>query len=175
MLSPKIFTKFLQDISKSFAQGQGIPVDTLLIVYLLFADDLVFFTDFANVLQKQLTALYKYVSLWHIIVSILNTKLLIFNKRYTPECDNFYYGDNVIEKAEKYKYLGVVYGTKYPKNVFFHLASQTGKAVFSLHKKSRPVVGKLSPAIAFRIFDCQILSILKYASDISYTGDGVRN
>ena len=43
MLSSKLFTEFLQDITKSFDQGQGIPVDTLLMVYLLFADDLVFF------------------------------------------------------------------------------------------------------------------------------------
>ena len=48
MLSPKLFTEFLQDISKSFDQGEGIPVDTLLIVYLLFADDLVLFSDSAN-------------------------------------------------------------------------------------------------------------------------------
>ena len=86
MLSPKLFTEFLQDISKSFPdQGEGIPVDTLLIVYLLFADDLVLFSDSANGLQKQLTALYKYASLWHIIVSIPKTKVLIFNKRHTSE------------------------------------------------------------------------------------------
>ena len=36
MLSPILFTEFLRDIFKSFDQGQGIPVDTLLIVYLLF-------------------------------------------------------------------------------------------------------------------------------------------
>ena len=138
MLSPKLYTEFLQDISKTFDQGQGIPVDTLLIVYLLFADDLVLFSDSANGLQKQLTALFMYASLWHIIVSIPKTKFLIFNKRYASECDNFYYGDNVMEKAENYKYLGVVYSTKYPKKVlkeeFLHLASQAGKAVFSLHK-----------------------------------------
>ena len=91
-------------------------------------------------MQKQLTALYKYASLWHIIVSISKTKVLIFNKRYAAEFYNFYYGYNVIEKAEKYKYLGVVYSTKYPKNVlketFLHLASQAGKAVLSLHKQS---------------------------------------
>ena len=46
MLNPKLFTEFLQNISKSFDQGQGIPVDTLLIVYLLFADDLVLFFRF---------------------------------------------------------------------------------------------------------------------------------
>ena len=101
MLSPKLFTEFLQDISKSFDRGQSIPLDTLLIVYLLFADDLVLFLDSANGLQKQLTSLY--ASLWHIIVSIPKTKVLISNKLHTPVCDNFYYGDNVIEKAEKYK------------------------------------------------------------------------
>ena len=179
MLSPTLFTEFLQDISKSFDQGDGIPVDTLLIVYLLFADDLVLFSDSANGLQKQLTALYKYASLWHIIVSNPKTKVLIFNKRHTSECDSFYYGDDIIEKNEKYKYLGVVYSTKYPKNVlketFLHLASQAGKAVFSLHKQSRPVVGKLSPVIAFKVFDWQILPILEYASDIWYTGDSVND
>ena len=46
-----------------------------------------------------------------VIVSIRKTEILIFNKRHTTKWDNFYYGDNVIEKAEKYKYLGVVYIT----------------------------------------------------------------
>ena len=68
MLSPKLFTEFLQDISASFDQDQGIPVDPLLMVYLLFADDLFIFSEFAEGLQKQLTALYSYASLWHIIV-----------------------------------------------------------------------------------------------------------
>ena len=46
MLSPKLFMEFLQDISASFDQNQGtcIPVDILLMVYLLFADDLVLFS-----------------------------------------------------------------------------------------------------------------------------------
>ena len=55
------------------------------------------------------------------------------------ECDRFYYGDDIIEKNEKYKYLGVVYSTRYP------------------------------------VFDCQILPILEYASDIWYTGDSVND
>ena len=83
-------------------------ISEILIVYLLFAEDLVLFSDSANGLQKQLTALYKFASLWHIIVSIPKTKVPIINKCYTSECNNFYYGDNVIEKAEKYKYLGAV-------------------------------------------------------------------
>ena len=179
MLSPKLFTEFLQDISATFEQDQGIPVDTLLMVYLLFADDLVLFSESAEGLQKQLTALYLYASLWHIIVSIPKTKVLIFNERYTKVHGSFHYGDNIIEKSEQYKYLGVVYSTKSANNMlketFSHLASQAGKAIFALRKQSRPVVGKLSPTIAFKAFDCQILPILEYGSDIWYTGDDVND
>ena len=152
MLSPKLFTEFLQDISATFDQDQIIPVDTLLMVYLLFADDLVLFIRIC----------------WRIT-----------NERYTKVHGSFHYGDNIIEKSEQYKYLGVVYSTKSANNVlketFSHLASQAGKAIFSLRKQSRPVVGKLSPTIAFKAFDCQILSILEYGSDIWYTGDDVND
>ena len=78
MLSPKLFTDFLQDISASFDQDQRIAVDTLLMIYLLFADDLVIFSESAEELQKQLTALYTFAPIWHIIVSIPKTKVLIY-------------------------------------------------------------------------------------------------
>ena len=117
MLSPKLFTDFLQDICASFHQDQGIPVDTLLMVYLLFADDLVLFSESADGLQKQLTALYSYASLWHIIVSIPKTKVPIFNERYTKVRGSFHYGDSTIEKDEQYKYRGVVYSIKSSNNV----------------------------------------------------------
>ena len=81
----------------------GYPRRHLLIVYLLFADDLVLFSYSANELQKQLTALYKYGSMWHIIASIPKTTVIIFSKRHASECDNFYYVDNEMEKADKYK------------------------------------------------------------------------
>ena len=64
----QLFTEFLKNVSKSFDQGQSFPVYTLLIVglYLVFADDLVLFSDSANGLQKQLTVMYQYASLWQI-------------------------------------------------------------------------------------------------------------
>ena len=131
-----------------------------------------FFRICRGITKKQLTTLYSYASLWHILVSIPKTKVLIFNERHTTVCGSFHYGDNIIEKAEQYIYLGVVYSTKSANNVlketFSHLASQAGKAIFAIRKQSRPVVGKLSPTIAFKVFDCQILPILEYGSDIIY-------
>ena len=61
------------------------------------------------------------------------------------------------------------------KETFSRLASQAGKAIFALRKQSSHVVGKLSPTIAFKVFDCQILPILEYGSDIWYTGDDVND
>ena len=61
------------------------------------------------------------------------------------------------------------------KETFSHLASQARKAIFSLRKQSRPVVGKLSPTIAFKVFDCLILPILEYGSDIWYIGVDVND
>ena len=63
------------------------------------------YSESAEGLQKQLTALYSYASLWHIIASIPKTKVLIFNERYTTVCGSFHYSDNIIEKAEQYRYL----------------------------------------------------------------------
>ena len=107
-----------------------------------------FFRICWGITKTAITALYSYASLWHIIVNIPKTKVIIFNERYTKVRESFHYGDNITEKAEQYKYLGVVYSTKSANNVlketFSHLASQAGKAIFSLRKQSRPVVGKLS-------------------------------
>ena len=97
----------------------------------------------------------------------------------TTVCGSFHYGDNIIKNAEQYKYLGVVYSTKSANNVlketFSHLASQAGKTIFALRKQSRPEVGKLSPTIAFKVVDCQILPILEYGRDIWYTGDDIND
>ena len=149
MLSPKLFTEFLHiRIIWPRSRYRSVYLTNGISVICRWP---CFFSESAEGLQKQLTALYSYASLWHIIISIPKTKVLIFNERYTTVCGSFHYGDNIIEKAEQYKYLGVVYGTKSANNVlietFSPLASQAGKAIFTLRKQSRPVVGNLSPTI----------------------------
>ena len=65
---PQIIYRISTGYIQIIRSRTGYPrIHGLLIAYLLFADDLVLFSDSANGLQKQLTALYKYASLWHII------------------------------------------------------------------------------------------------------------
>ena len=51
-----------------------------------------------------------------------------------------------------------------------YLAEQANKAVFAANKYVKESVGKLSPKLQMKVFDCQILPILKYGSEIWSTG-----
>ena len=70
-------------------------------------------SESAEGLQKTANCPVFICFLWHIIVSISKTKVIIFNERYTTVCGSFHYGDNIIEKAEQYKYFRMVYNTNY--------------------------------------------------------------
>ena len=87
----------------------------------------------------------------------------------------FYYGEEIIEKVNEYKYLGVIFNTdsKHLHKTYSHLSTQANTAIFAVRKQSLPIVGPLSPLIAFKVFDSQILSILEYGSEIWYTGHDI--
>ena len=55
VLSPKLFTEFLCDISKYLDRSLGVKLGGMVIMYLLFADDIVLFSDTAEGLQKQIS------------------------------------------------------------------------------------------------------------------------
>ena len=144
--------------------------------YLLFADDLVLFSNSASGLQKQIDGLRKYASLWHLIVSLPTIKIPIFFEKYVKPFGSFYYGEDIIKKVNEYKYLGVIFNTDSKhclQKTYSHLSTQATKAIFAVRKQSLPVVGPLSPLIAFKIFDSQILLILEYGSEIWYTGHDI--
>lgn len=54
-----------------------------------------------------------------------------------------------------------------------YLVSQARKALFQAYKLSNPTVGKLTPLLAFKVFDSQILPILEYGAEILCKGKPV--
>ena len=147
--------------------------NNLILLYLLFADDLVLFAETAEALQEQISGLFNYTSLWHLIVNLIKTKILIFNHKGPVSVNTFKFGNELIEITDEYKYLGVFFKTSGQnsfKNTYTHLANQPRKGSYSVLKQSRPVVGKLSPNLSFKVFDSQILPILEYGSEIWFTG-----
>ena len=74
VLSLKLFNEFLQDLSKYLNPKYGLKIGDLYLVYLLFADDIVFFSEFAENLQSQIELFYKYCEIWNLIrqTSVVN-------------------------------------------------------------------------------------------------------
>ena len=147
VLSPQLFNEFLSDLGVYLDPECGVKLDKKLLLYLLFADDLIVFSHSAKGLQKRLNCLYKYCAKWHFIASLLKTKVVIYNPAYALKNCVFTYGDEVIEIVNTYKYLGVRCSNK---NKLFsensaYFSNKASEAIFAIQKYSSETLGKLTP------------------------------
>ena len=145
----------------------GIFLGDVLFYYLLYADDLALFSESPGGLQRQLDCLSSYCKKWHLIVNLPKTKIMLFNKR---NCLNhFTFDGKPLEIVQSFKYLGVVLDStkRHPLSCTpTHLAEQAKRAMFKSSQLCYSAMGKPSPAIALKMFDCQILPILEYGCEI---------
>ena len=105
-LSPKLFNEFLQDLRKYLNPKYGLKIGDLYLVYLLFADDIVLFSEFAVNLQAQIELFFKYCEIWNLMMSIAK-KIVIYHQIYAKHSFSFTLGENALEIVDKYKYLGI--------------------------------------------------------------------
>ena len=107
IISPKLFNEYLSDIGNTLSSEAGVYLDELLFYYLLYADDLVLFSETEIGLQTQLNMLQQYCQKWHLILSLPKTKIMIFNKRnYIPQ---IYFDNQLLEFVSQFKYLGIIF------------------------------------------------------------------
>jgi exonuclease III len=173
MLSPKLFTEFLYDLQNYLHKESGVYIDTDLLTYILFADDLILCSETPEGLQKLIDGLYKFCSKWHLIVSLTKTNIVIFGARVKNHDHIFKYNNQIIEITKEYKYVGTIF-TSNAKDIFKknypNLCNKAEKAIFALNAYVKNSVGHLQPSLAFKSFDSQISPILEYASEIWYRG-----
>ena len=78
----------------------------------------------------------------------------------------FFFGDQVLEIVNKYKYLGIYLTTRLTFSpTLDDLASRARKGMLAIVKLVWSI-GEHSPAIFFKMFDSQIQPILTYSSEI---------
>ena len=107
VLSPKLYNEFLQDLGKYLNLKYGLEIGDIYLAYLLFADDIVLFSEFAESLQAQIDLFYKYCEIWNLILSIAITKIVIYNQIYAKHSFSFILAENTLEIVDNYKYLGL--------------------------------------------------------------------
>ena len=163
VLSPKLFNEFLQDLGKYLNPKY---LGDIYLAYLLFADDIVLFSEFAESLQAQIDLFYKYCEIWNLIIS--NSDL---QQIYAKHSFSFPLAENTPEIVDKYKYLGLWCSNN--KNIFVknhsYLAEQARNAIFTIRNYSHNI-GHLTPKVSLKVFQAQIEPILMYGSEVLFIG-----
>lgn len=163
-----LFRKYLSDLDIYLRKEVGVCIDDTILAHLLWADDLILFSDTEKGIQKQLEGLKKFCMNNQMIVNETKTKVMTFGKRC--ECKVYFNGKR-IEQVEEYKYLGnVVKSIQTNKQDIFsrnypYLCDKANRAMFVASRKARNIEN-VPPKIMFDIFETLIMPILTYGSDI---------
>ena len=166
-LSPILFSLFLNDIEEQFINSgiEGLDINMLKIFMLLYADDIVIFSDTAEDLQRSLDLLLEYCNRWKLKINVSKTKIMVFRKgSILPRNLIFYYDGTQVEIVKQY--LGLVFTVSgsftEAQNT---LSGQAQKAIFKLNKYLYKFTF-ISPKHKLDLFDKLISPILNYASEV---------
>ena len=113
-LSPFLFSMFLNDLNDNLKaiDDVGVKLDEWLMTLLLFADDMVIFSETRAGLQKGLDLLEQYCLNWGLVVNVNKTKCVAFrNGGRLVLLDKWTYHGEELETVNQYKYLGFVFGS----------------------------------------------------------------
>ena len=163
-----LFRKYMSDLKTYLSTAHGICMNNEIIAHLLWADDLILFSDTFKGLQIQLDGLKQFCSNNHMIVNEIKTKIMVFGN---PKRSKIHFNSVDIDEVTDYKYLGnIISSTRLPyqdplKKTYKFLSDQARKAIFSMSHKIKSI-GELPIDIMFNLFDALIKPILIYDSDV---------
>ena len=167
ILSPLLFNIFLADFSDYVSKPECHPVKVLQeeMSCIMWADDIILFSQSEEGLQSMLDNLYDYTVDNGMQINADKTKVMIFNKTGRFFRRTFRVGNEQIFSTHEYKYLGflitpsgsITAGLKNLKDralkAYYKLKSGLGYYFYSY------------PGITCYLFDTMIKPILLYASD----------
>ena len=80
-ISPTLFKAYIEDMQLYFAGVPEVSIGGLNINHLLQADDLILISETSSGLQRLLDKLSKYCRRWHLLLNVIKTKIIIFDKK----------------------------------------------------------------------------------------------
>ncbi len=167
-LSPNLFKLFINDFN-TWLDEECDPVVLIKrkIACLMYADDLLLLSNSEKGLQSSLDKLNKYCQMWGLTVNLKKTKILIFQSKRKQQKVGpvFKIGGSIVEQADSYKYLGVLFSSSGDfSNARKDLTNRGHKALFKLFKsvnKDNP-----TPDTQLHLFDHMVKPVLLYGSEV---------
>ena len=169
ILSPLLFILFINDIKDYLSQinGHEMFIGNVSISHLLFADDLVIFSQSTVGLQRYLNTLDQYCKTFKLNINLSKTFIVVYRRGGKPAKSEKWHINKVpIKTVPHFKYLGIIFSTTGSwTKAQRDLAGRARKAMF-LIKKFVAVTKIRNPAILFKIFDSCVLPILNYGCEV---------
>ena len=161
-LSPTLFNLFISDIPALFDGCDAPEIGKVKLPCLLYADDLIIFSETQTGIQKALHNLEGYCDTWQLDVNANKSKLMCLNAQ--PQINNVVFLGNKIENTSSYIYLGVELNDE----------CKFDNAKNELYKKGLKVYFKLSKSMSpmpkahtmLHLFDHIIKPLLLYGCEI---------
>ena len=167
VMSPLLFNIFVNKISDIFDQScDPVQINNTDQSFLLWADDLVVFSQSAEGLQSAIDKVSAFYASLGLQINKTKTKIIIFNKSGKVLKDySFFLADARLEIADSYQYLGVRLRPSGSLTLAAaELCSKARKAWFSisnvLYKDKRMPVSR-----AFQLFDSLVSPVALYACE----------
>ena len=89
---------------------EGININLIKLFFLLYADDIILFSETVDGLQSGLNVLYNYCQKWRFSVNTVKTKVSVFRKGVIlPRILSFFYNDTELEIVSSFSYLVIVF------------------------------------------------------------------
>jgi len=168
VMSPLLFSLFIEDLELYLQDdpSSGLHIDDILLILLLFADDMAIIGKSPEEVQSHLDRLLEYCNTWGLKVNINKTKIMVFRKRgrLLPS-EHWTYNGQPIEVVNDFNYLGTVFN--YTGNFSLnqeYLAGKALKALNILFIKCKEF--DLKPKTICQLFDAFVGSILNYACEV---------
>lgn len=169
MLSPTLFNLCRSELSEVLKAENlnEVELRQLPLSCMLYADDLVIFSNSKNGRQDCLDSLSEYCNDNDLSVNLDKIKVLIFNNcGRTMNKHVLYYRDKKLGNVSNYNYLGVQFGT----NGNFTYAKQKIKkvALIALYKLQKEMGDHFRDDIqlTMKIFDTVVTPILTYGGEV---------
>ena len=168
ILSPLLFNIFISDLTKHLDKGGSNPVkidETKFLNSLIWADDLLLLSESEKGLNNMLANLKDYTKSNLIKVNLEKTNYMIFNKGGRLMRRKFMFGDEKVEMATEYKYLGFLLTPSFSlSRALADLRDRSLKAYGALETRMGDIFRK-NIAITLHLFRTLIKPILLYASE----------
>jgi hypothetical protein len=109
--SPLMFNLYINDLQDYITTDDAPSIDKQLVSHLLFADDLVLFSNSAKGLQNSLNQLELFCTDWKLDVNLSKTKVVVFGSVFSRVLKQtpIFFKTNVIEVVKPYTYLGIIF------------------------------------------------------------------